>query len=154
MMLHIRCSVRQICSKRGEVYIETVISVFIILMVLVLVMTIFPLFTVKYNLDMMANEISRFIAVSGSTDSFNITELESDYGIILDDWSVEIDAGARTAPSADGGQKIQLADGYTVTVVTHRTVGLGGVLSAVDIPITSVAKGRSEVYWKELAVQP
>lgn len=140
-------------NNRGEMYIDTIISVFVILVVLALVMALLPVFMKKYNLDMMANEISRFIAVSGSTSSFNIDELEEDYGIELDSWNIEIAADARTAPSPDGGTKIQLADAFTVTIVMRQNIGVGGIVGDINIPITAVAKGRSEVYWKELAVE-
>ncbi len=140
-------------GNRGEMYIDTIISVFVILFVLALVMALLPIFMKKYNLDMMANEISRFIAVSGTTSSFDIDELEEDYGIELDSWNIEISEDARTALAPDGGTMIQLADDFTVTIVTHQNVGVGGILADMDIPITSVAKGRSEVYWKELAVE-
>lgn len=140
-------------GNRGEMYIDTVISVFVILFILALVMALLPVFMKKYNLDMMANEISRFIAVSGTTSSVNIDELEEDYGIELDEWNIEIAADARTAPAADGGTMIQLADSFTVTIVARQTIGVGGMLADINIPITSVAKGRSEVYWKELAVE-
>lgn len=137
----------------GGTYIDTVISVFVVLFILALVMAILPVFIKKYHLDMMADEISRCVAVFGATSGVDIEELERDYGIELDSWSIEIDDDARTLASPEGGSKIQLADGFTVTIVAHQTVGVGGILANIDIPITSVAKGRSEVYWKELAIE-
>lgn len=140
-------------KNHGGTYIDTVISVFVVLFILAFVMAILPIFIKKYHLDMMANEISRCIAIFGATSGIDIEELEQDYGIELDSWNIEIDDDARTDASPDGGVRIQLADGFTVTIVSHQTVGIGGILANIDIPITSVAKGRSEVYWKELATE-
>ncbi len=145
---------RKFLSSKGEMYIDTIISMFIIMTILALVMTIFPVFMVKYQLDMLADDISRSIAVSGQTGSISVEHLAAEYGINLDDYSIEIDPAAITGTSPDGnGQIIQLAERFSVRVTTHHTVGLGGVLSRVNIPLTAVSKGRSEVYWKELAVE-
>lgn len=153
MIVPLKRLLSRVKSNRGEMYIDTIISVFVILVILAMVMALLPVFMKKYNLDMMANEISRFIAVSGNTSGIDIDELEEDYGIDLDAWNIDIADDARTAPMDDGGTKIQLADDFTVTIVTHQNVGVGGIIANIQIPLTSVAKGRSEVYWKELAVE-
>ncbi len=143
---------RRLFRNRGEMYFDTIISVFIIMTVLALAMTLFPLFMKKYKLDMLAEDISRSIAVSGQTNSIDIDKIAGEYGVDLSSCDIVIEPTAVTGLSPDGaGTIIQLAEPFTVTVVTHQTIGLGGVLSEIDIPLTSVSTGRSEVYWKELA---
>ncbi len=143
---------KRILNNKGEMYIDTIISVFVIMIVLAMVMTLIPVFMHKYQLDMAATEIARMISVSGQTAAVDVDDILADYNLSVDSYDIVIDADATTGISSDGtGTIIQLADGFTVTLVTHRTVGVGGVLNNIDIPLTSTAKGRSEVYWKQLA---
>lgn len=147
--------VRRLCLKRGEAYLDTIISIFVIMIVIAMALTLFPVFMQKYQLDMAAEDIARMISVSGQTSAIDVEAISADYNIELDDVTITIDDTARTALLPDGsGRKIQLSDGFKVTLTTHRTVGVGGVVSEIDIPLTSVARGRSEVYWKELATTP
>lgn len=139
-------------SKRGDMYIDTVISMFIILTILALVMTIFPLFMLKYRLDMLAGDISRTISVSGQTGGFDAYGMAEEYGLTVDEYTVEIDPSAVTGET-DSGTIIQLAGSFKVTLTMYREIGTGGVFAKVNIPLVSVSKGRSEVYWKELAEQ-
>ena len=104
---------------------------------------------------MLAEDVSRSIAVSGRTGIVNVEVIAEEYGIDLESYSINIEPSAVTGVSSDGnGTLIQLAEPFTVTVTTSHTIGLGGILSQMDIPLTSVSKGRSEVYWKELAQEP
>lgn len=142
----------RLLAKKGEMYFDTILSVFIIMVVLALAMTLFPLFMKKYKLDMLAEDISRSIAVSGRTNTVDIEKIAGEYGIDLYSYDIVVDPAAVTGSSPDGsGTIIQLAESFSVTVTARQTVGLGGILTAVDIPLTSVSTGRSEVYWKELA---
>lgn len=138
-------------SCRGEMYIDTMVSVMIILLVLAMVLSFFPVFMQKYQLDMAAEDIARMISVCGETGTVDIESIAQDYNISLDSYDIVIDADARTIPSG-AGTKIQLSDGFKVVLSTHRTVGVGGVLNSIDIGLGSVARGRSEVYWKEIAL--
>lgn len=148
-------SAKALLSRRGEMYFDTIISLFIIMTILALVMTLFPVFMKKYKLDMLADNVSRAIAVSGCTNSVSADDIAADYGITLDQCDILIEPTAVTGTTVDGtGTIIQLAEPFTVMVTTHQTVGFGGVLAQVDIPLTSVSKGRSEVFWKELAAEP
>lgn len=145
---------RRLLLPKGEMYIDTIISLFIIMTILALTMTLFPVFMKKYELDMLAEDISRSIAVSGQTNSISVEDLAAEYGLDLDSYNIYIEPSAITGTASDGtGKIIQLAEPFTVTVVTHHTIGLGGVLSKVNVPLTAVSKGRSEVFWKELAVE-
>lgn len=142
---------RRLADCRGEMYIDTLVSIMIIMMILALVLSLFPVFMQKYQLDMAAEDVARMISVSGDTSTVDIDRIAQDYNISLDSCEILIDSDARTIASGDG-VKIQLSDGFKVTLVTHRTVGVGGMLSDIDIDLVSAARGRSEVYWKEIAL--
>lgn len=143
---------RRLFRNRGAAYIDTIISIFVIMAVIAMALTLLPLFIQKYLLDMAAEDIARMISVSGQTSAIDVDAITADYGIVLDDVVITIDDTARTALLPDGsGKKIQLSDGFKVTLTSHRTVGIGGIVSDIDVPLTSAARGRSEVYWKELA---
>lgn len=144
----------RLLKNKGELYFDTIISVFIIMAILALAMTLFPLFMKKYKLDMLAEDISRSIAVSGRTNTIDIEKIASEYGIDLYSYDIVIEPSAITGESPDGsGTIIQLAEPFSVTVVARQKVGLGGILTEINIPLTSVSTGRSEVYWKELALE-
>lgn len=138
-------------SCRGEMYIDTMVSVMIILLVLAMVLSFFPVFMQKYQLDMAAEDIARMISVSGETGNVDIERIAQEYNISLDSYDIVVDDEARTAASGTG-VKIQLSDGFKVVLSTHRTVGVGGILNNINIGLGSVARGRSEVYWKEIAL--
>lgn len=144
-------AIKRLRSNRGEMYIDTIISVLVIMTLLALVMTIFPLFMKKYQLDMLASDISRTISVSGSTNAVDAYAIAAEYGLEIDSCEIEIDPSATKMSTVDGGEIIQLAGSFKVTVKAYSEIGLGGVISKFNVPLVSVAKGRSEVYWKELA---
>ncbi len=146
---------KRLLHNKGEMYIDTIISVFVIMIFLALVMTFLPVFMQKYQLDMAAEDIARGISVSGRIVALDADLLSQEYDIVIDSAQVVPAAGARmmTATSG-GGQYIQLSDGFSVVLTSHRTVGIGGLVAPANLEISSTAKGRSEVYWKELAATP
>ncbi len=138
-------------KNAGAAYFDTIFSVFIIMLVLAAFMTFVPVFMQKYQLDMAAEDIARMISVSGQTDVSTAQELSEKYGLNIDDVEVTADADSITSPASSGGSLIQLSGGFKVTLTSHRTVGIGGIVPDMDIGLSSSARGRSEVYWKSLA---
>lgn len=139
-------------NPAGAAYFDTILSVFIIMIVLAVFMTFIPVFMQKYQLDMAAEDIARMISVSGQTDIFETQELSEKYGLQIDDIRIVTDADSRTAPASSGdGLLIQLSGGFMVTLTSHRTVGIGGIVPDIEIGLSASARGRSEVYWKSLA---
>ncbi len=136
----------------GAAYFDTVLSVFIIMIVLAMFMTFIPVFMQKYQLDMAAEDIARMISVSGQTDVSDAQGLSEKYGLQIDDIQVVMDADSKTSPASSGdGLLIQLSGGFVVKLTSHRTVGIGGIVPDIDIGLSASARGRSEVYWKSLA---
>ena len=145
------CLVR-LRRNRGEMYIDTVISVFVIMVFMALVMAFLPVFMQKYQLDMAAQDIARGISVSGVIAVQDADVLSQEYGMTIDRIEVVPSKDARLMASA-AGQRIQLSDSFTVTIYSHREVGVGGITGPASVSISSTARGRSEVFWKEMAVE-
>ncbi len=152
-MMKRRRAVRQLLDRGGEMYIDTLISVFVIMVFMALVMAFLPVFMKKYQLDMAAQDIARGIAVSGMIIPQDASELSDEYGLEIDHVEIVPAADARTLTVANG-QIIQLSDSFTVTIYSHADVGVGGIISSTELNLSSTAKGRSEVFWKEIAVTP
>ena len=133
-------------------YIDTVISVFVIMVFMALIMAFLPVFMQKYQLDMAAQDIARGISVSGVIAVQDADVLSQEYGMTIDRIEVVPSGDARLMASA-AGQRIQLSDSFTVTIYSHREVGVGGITGPASVSISSTARGRSEVFWKEMAVE-
>ena len=136
----------------GAAYIDTIFSVFIVMILLSVFVTIIPVFMKKYQLDMAAEDIARMISVSGQTEVADISVLTEEYGVQIDGIDIIIDDNSITSASPSGSAKlIQLSGGFMVMLTSHHTIGVGGIVSDIDIGLSASARGRSEVYWKSLA---
>lgn len=154
--------VSRLYGRKGSSYLGTIFEVFIILILLAAMMSVFPLFMQKYSLDMAANDIADYIGLSGCTGEYTFDEsskaaliqaLSQEYGVSLDDFSLEIDSQATTQTVSDTrGTLVQLGGRFEVTLTAIRSIGIGGIVPDIPITLTSSAMGRSEVYWKTLAV--
>lgn len=151
-MTGLRICLVRLRRNRGEMYIDTVISVFVIMVFMALVMAFLPVFMQKYQLDMAAQDIARGISVSGVIAVQDADVLSQEYGMTIDRIEVVPSGDARLMASA-AGQRIQLSDSFTVTIYSHREVGVGGITGPASVSISSTARGRSEVFWKEMAVE-
>ncbi len=151
-MTGLRICLVRLRRNRGEMYIDTVISVFVIMVFMALIMAFLPVFMQKYQLDMAAQDIARGISVSGVIAVQDADVLSQEYGMTIDRIEVVPSGDARLMASA-AGQRIQLSDSFTVTIYSHREVGVGGITGPASVSISSTARGRSEVFWKEMAVE-
>lgn len=151
-MTGLRICLARLRRNRGEMYIDTVISVFVIMVFMALIMAFLPVFMQKYQLDMAAQDIARGISVSGVIAVQDADVLSQEYGMTIDRIEVVPSEDARLMASA-AGQRIQLSDSFTVTIYSHREVGVGGITGPASVSISSTARGRSEVFWKEMAVE-
>jgi len=130
-------------SKRGEGYIDVVISVFVLMMVIVLALNVFSFLAIKQDMDYFAKEMIFTATSFGRTTveaNARYAELEAETGISpVVSWQANYHAAsART---------VQYGDTITVTLTYQKTLkGFG----AIPIPITLMAKhsGLSQRYWK------
>lgn len=130
-------------NKRGDGYIDVVISVLVSMMMIVLILNVFSFMTVKQDMDYFAKEMITCAAANGTTAGRVNTryyELVAETGIAPTVvWNTNyFNASQRT---------VQLGDTITVTLTLQSKVrGLG----VISIPVTLTAKhsGISQKYWK------
>lgn len=139
---------------KGEMYVDTMINVLIICLVLTLCLSVLPILIYKYQLDVMASQISRNISVDGICGSEQIDNVKQSFGnagVAADVKVVYRDMnGNEKILNVDENSKIQLADKFTVIVTYDLNVKLGGIAGR-SVKLSANSTGRSEVYWKELA---
>lgn len=130
-------------SKRGEGYIDTVVSVLVFVMILVVAINIFSFVTLKQEMDQISGQLIEEATSSGCFDTdfwSRDSELRSQYY----DYVLE--------PSAEkyynsAYRRVQLGDTMTVKItVTTYLKGLGVLQIPVTVSVTR--SGISEKYWK------
>lgn len=137
-------------NNKGDMYIDTLISIFIITAFISIIIIVTPIFIRIYHINQFAGKISDFIAVSGGTAGIDVEELANEMNVPIDSYEIIVDDDAICLPDQAHPEKIQLTCQYTVNIYSTVNIGLGGLVDSIPIAISSSAKGRSEVYWKEL----
>jgi len=133
-------------KERGEGYIDSVIFFLIVVIGLALIVNVLPVFGVKQDLDQFAKAVMREVEIAGDADTGNaavaavIKSLRDNTGL---DPEIAIEAAYYVE-----GTKIQMDTVFNVTCTSSVTVGGFGGFSGFEIPLTAVASGRSEQYWK------
>ena len=130
-------------SKKGDGYIDVVISVLVAMMLVVLILNVFSFLTLKQDLDYFAKEMISCAAANGMTAgavNTRYSELTAETGISPTvTWNAAyFNAAQRT---------VQLGDTIRVTLTMQSRVrGLG----LISVPVTLTAKhsGISQKYWK------
>lgn len=139
---------------KGEMYIDTMISVLIICIVLTLCLSVLPILIYKYQLDVMASQISKNISVDGIYSFEQISDVQDSFGEVGQNADIEIilknKDGKNETLDVEKNNKIQLADKFTVVIKYNFNINFGGMTKG-DITLSANSTGRSEVYWKELA---
>lgn len=138
---------------KGEMYIDTMINVLIICIVLTLCLSVLPILIYKYQLDVMASQISKNISVDGIYSSEQVRDVQNSFGEVGKNADIEIilkKDGKNEILDIDSNNRIQLADKFTVVVRYDFNVNFGGMTKR-DITLSANSTGRSEVYWKELS---
>lgn len=130
-------------NKRGEGYIDVVVSVFVIMILLVLTLNVFSFLTIKQDMDYFAKELIDSACANGKISSEAFArryELTTETGLFpIVNWQTTyFNSSART---------VQL--GNTITVILTYNTHLEG-FGVFSIPITLTAKysGLSKKYWK------
>ena len=131
-------------NRKGEGYIDTVVSVVASMMVIVIAMNIFSFLTIKQDLDYYAKEMIEVCASTGRTGeeaNQRAAELDNEVGLS------PIVSYAGTEYFNSSNKTVQYGELIVVTVTCQTTVrGLG----VFEIPVTLTAKhsGLSRKYWK------
>lgn len=129
-------------SKRGEMYIEGVVTVMVVVALLVFSLSVLQIATLSNTADTIADLLIETATYYGSfgTEFQNLeAELHQTYNL---DFTVEYDGDWYNTSL----KRVQLGDTMTVTVKYNFT--FGGFGSFLTIPLQSVRTGASENYWK------
>lgn len=133
-------------DKRGEMYIDMLLSTAVIMSLIACLVAIAPIFTRKMTVDYMASTITKTIESTGQMGAEYYTEvarLEAETGIKAD-----IDVNG----TFDGNGRIQLREPFTVNVRYVMPIKLiqPAFANALTIPVTiqKSMKGYGEVFWK------
>jgi len=124
-------------SKRGEGYVDVVVTVLVIMLFVALAVKVFPVFIMKNQLDTFADEIVRefeIIGRVGSETTSRANQLKTQIGI---------------SPNISWSRigNVQLNQEATVTLTLSYDIGFFN-FGSFPITLTSKATGKSEVYWK------
>ena len=132
-----------IMNKRGDGYIDVVISILAAMMMIVLILNIFSFMTLKQDMDYFAKEMINCASANGTTSgkvSARYYELMTETGIAPSvTWSTTYFNASQ--------QTVQLGDTIQLTLTLQSSVrGFG----RINIPVTLTAKhsGISQKYWK------
>ena len=124
-------------SNSGEGYIDTVVIVMVAMLVIAMAVKVYPVFIVKNELNVFADEIARVAEIEGrigGVTSNKENELKVNMGINpIVKWS-------RTG-------NIQLNTEFSVIVTEVVDIGFFE-FGSFPITLKSKATGRSEVYYK------
>ena len=126
-------------SRCGEGYIDVVIGIFCLLIVVAFAVNLLPVFTVKQQLDLFANEIVRQAEITGSTNvESRINSLKEQTGLYPQiKWYCDYYSGKKVQLNGD------------IEVVITDTVDIGFfVFGSYPIQIQARASGKSEIYYK------
>lgn len=130
-------------SKRGEGYIDTVVSVLVFVMILVVAINIFSFITLKQEMDQISEELIEEATYSGCfgndfwEKNSELTEQYYHYDIVT----------SATKYYNSAYRLVQLGDTMTVNIsVTTYVKGLGVLKIPVTVSVTR--SGISEKYWK------
>ncbi len=133
-----RQSYRKLKEKRGDMYIEVIVKVLVVLMALLLIVSTFSVVMYSQQLNSSADEIRRMVEVDGKFDSSEnqtAEQLLSNIGI------------TNAAVSCTAYGDIQINTPFNITVKGSGKFGIGGV-SIVSVPLSGRSTGFSNVYWK------
>ena len=124
-------------DKKGESMIDTVLILFVVVMMIAFSLSVLPVIIEKSKLDTFAEEVVRFAEIEGrigSNTNSKISVMKSSTGLNPNiNWS-------RTG-------KIQLNEEFSLVLTIESDIGFFS-FGSFPVTITSKATGRSEVYWK------
>lgn len=130
-------------SKRGEGYIDTVVSVLVFVMILVVAINIFSFITLKQEMDQIAEELIEEATYSGC---YNSDFWDRDSELLGQYYYYDINTSAEKYYNSTY-RRVQLGDTMTVKIsVTTYVKGLGVFKIPVTVSVTR--SGISEKYWK------
>jgi len=128
---------RLLKSTRAEGYVDTVVTVLVIMLCVALAVHVFPVFIAKHQLDTFAAELVREAEIAGrigAETTARANQLINTLGINPEiSWS-------RTG-------NLQIDTEVTLTLTLQHDIGFFS-FGSFPITLTSRAVGKSEVFWR------
>lgn len=130
-------------NKRGEGYIDVVVTVLIFTMLLVLAINVFSFLTLKQDMDYFAKEMIHTATVYGKTSDEVLERKEE----LSEETGLDPTISWDTTYFNQSTKTVQYGD--TITIVLNYDTYLQG-FGAVSVPMTLTCKysGLSMKYWK------
>jgi len=130
-------------NNNGEAYIDTIIKFFVFIMLIVILITIIPIFIYKYEQDNFADRLVRVAELSGDTNS---SEVNNKINILTNKTGINPQLDWDGTSYIDG-TKVQLNSNISLELRSVYTYRVADFLP-FNIPIKSKAIGTSEQFWK------
>ena len=138
--------------KNGEAYIDTVITVFLSMIIIYISISIFTFFVTYQKLDSAANQIINYVALNGETDSAKVQEkcieFLSDEGFNVDDIALSFENSEYFEDYKGADGVIQYGDKISVTISKEASIKLIGGDGVSNFPMSITKNKASEKYWK------
>lgn len=132
-------------SKRGEMYIEALITCLLIIAFMVFALSVFRVTSTKNAMDNVADQLIEIATLNGCFGAefdAKVAELEETYSHL----DLKVTTSAEKWFNRQY-ERVQLGDSMTVRVDFSVSIG-GGLVDFVAIELNSVRTGASENYWK------
>lgn len=130
-------------NKKGEGYIDVVISIMVLLMVLVLTINIYSVMVLKQDLDAISDQLITVATSEGCFGTeFNkrVDRLRSEF------FDFDYSIGADYWYSDESLHRVDFGKTMTVTVKAYTTFNGGGVFK-IPINAQSTRSGISAIHW-------
>ena len=133
----------KILNKRGDGYIDVVISVLVSMMMIALALNIFSFLTLKQDVDFFAKEMINCSVANGTTTG----QVNIRYNELVAETGIAPTVSWNTTYFNSSQKTVQLGNTIQVTLTLSSNVKGFGIF---NIPITLTAKhsGISQKYWK------
>lgn len=130
-------------SKRGEGYIDVVVSVLVSMMLLVLILNVFSFLTIKQDMDYFSKEMIEAACVDGKTSG----KVDERYDELVDEIGIFPSYSWQSTYYNLSEDTVQLGDTITI-ITTYRTYVKGFGIIKIPITLTTTYSGLSQQYWK------
>ena len=133
-------------DRKGDAAIEFIMVTAMLILVFSVLVTALVYVTQVYSASYITRRVVRQIETTGEYNEHTVQSLVKELGgDALSGVNIQVEAGYCS------GKKIQLRDGFSVTLTANypvRIVQFGSSVISLDLPIQIRLSGRSEVYWK------
>lgn len=138
--------------KNGEAYIDTVITVFLSMIIIYISISMFTFFVTYQKLDNAANQIIDYVALNGETDSVKVKEkcieFLSNEGFDAADVTLSFENSEYFEDYNGADNVIQYGDKVSVTISKEASIKLVGGDGVSHFPMSITKNKASEKYWK------